>query len=100
MNSKQWTHSELKTAGSYPRWSSSDRLPALGETCAHSSQGSRRRAIFPTTVGMGDGRSFGQALRALDKFIVEQSRRDATQVPDPNSPARRAYERIVAGTAQ
>jgi hypothetical protein len=49
---------------------------------------------------MGDGRSFGQALRALDKFIVEQSRRDATQVPDPNSPARRAYERIVAGTAQ
>jgi hypothetical protein len=49
---------------------------------------------------MGDGRSFGQALRALDKFIVEQGRRDATQVPDPNSPARRAYERIVAGTAQ
>jgi hypothetical protein len=49
---------------------------------------------------MGDGRSFGQALRALDKFIVEQSRRDATQVPDPNSPVRRAYDRIVAGTAQ
>jgi hypothetical protein len=49
---------------------------------------------------MGDGRSFGQALRALDKFIAEQSRRDETQVPDPNSPVRRAYDRIVAGTAQ
>jgi hypothetical protein len=49
---------------------------------------------------MGDGRTFGQALRALDKFIVEQSRRDATQVPDPNSPVRRAYERIVAAPAQ
>jgi hypothetical protein len=49
---------------------------------------------------MGDGRSFGQALRALDKFIAEQSRRDAMQVPDPNSPVRRAYDRIVAGTAQ
>jgi hypothetical protein len=49
---------------------------------------------------MGDGRSFGQAVRALDKFIVEQNRRDASQVPDPNSPVRRAYDRIVAGTAQ
>jgi hypothetical protein len=49
---------------------------------------------------MGDGRSFGQALRALDKFIAEQNRRDAMQVPDPNSPVRRAYDRIVAGTAQ
>jgi hypothetical protein len=49
---------------------------------------------------MGDGRTFGQALRALDKFIVEQSRRDATQVPDPYSPIRRAYERIVAAPAQ
>jgi hypothetical protein len=49
---------------------------------------------------MGDGRTFSQALRALDKFIVEQSRRDAGQVPDPNSPVRRAYDRIVAGTAQ
>jgi hypothetical protein len=39
-------------------------------------------------------------LRALDKFIVEQSRRDASQIPDPNSPTRRAYDRIVAGTAQ
>jgi hypothetical protein len=49
---------------------------------------------------MGDGRTFGQALRALDKFILEQSRRDASQVPDPNSPVRLAYDRIVAGTAQ
>jgi hypothetical protein len=49
---------------------------------------------------MGDGRTFSQALRALDKFIVEQHRRDTEQVPDPNSPVRRAYDRIVAGTAQ
>ena len=54
----------------------------------------------PDDSDMGDGRTFGQALRALDKFIVEQSRRDATQVPDPNSPIRRAYERIVAAPAQ
>jgi hypothetical protein len=45
---------------------------------------------------MGDGRTFGQAVRALDKFIAEQNRRGA-QVPDPDSPVRRAYERIVAG---
>jgi hypothetical protein len=57
-------------------------------------------AQIPDDCGMGDGRTFGQALRALDKFIVEQTRRDATQVPDPNSPVRRAYNRIVAGTAQ
>jgi hypothetical protein len=57
-------------------------------------------ARIPDDCGMGDGRTFGQALRALDKFIVEQSRRDAMQVPDPNSPVRRAYNRIVAGTAQ
>jgi hypothetical protein len=49
---------------------------------------------------MGDGRTFSQAVRALDKFIVEQNRRDTEQVPDPNSPVRRAYDRIVAGTAQ
>jgi hypothetical protein len=49
---------------------------------------------------MGDGRTFGQALRALDKFIVEQTRRDESQVPDPNSPVRRAYDRIVAPAAQ
>jgi len=44
---------------------------------------------------MGDGRTFGQAVRALDKFIAEQNRR-GSQVPDPD-PVRRAYERIVAG---
>jgi hypothetical protein len=49
---------------------------------------------------VGDGRTFGQAIRALDKFIVEQSRRDTLQVPDPNSPVRRAYDRIVAPAAQ
>jgi hypothetical protein len=47
---------------------------------------------------MGDGRTFAQAVRALDKFIVEQNRRQ-TQVPDPDSPVRRAYERIVTGRA-
>ena len=47
---------------------------------------------------MGDGRSFGQSVRALDKFIVEQSRRDAEDVPDPDSPVRHAYDRIVSGT--
>jgi hypothetical protein len=47
---------------------------------------------------MGDGRSFAQAVRALDKFVAEQNRRQ-TQVPDPDSPVRRAYERIVAGNA-
>jgi hypothetical protein len=46
---------------------------------------------------MGDGRTFGQSVRALDKFIVEQNRRDAARVPDPNSPVRRAYDRIVNG---
>lgn len=49
---------------------------------------------------MGDGRTFSQALRALDKFIVEQTRRDESQVPDPNSPVRRAYDRIVSGSTQ
>ncbi len=44
---------------------------------------------------MGDGRSFDQALRALDKLIAEQNRR--ASYPDPESPVRRAYERIVAG---
>jgi hypothetical protein len=57
-------------------------------------------ASIPDDCGMGDGRTFGQAVRALDKFIVEQSRRDAMQVPDPNSPVRRVYDRIVSGTAQ
>ena len=46
---------------------------------------------------MGEGRSFGQAVRALDKFIAEQNRR--SNVPDPDSPVRRAYERIISGNA-
>jgi hypothetical protein len=43
---------------------------------------------------MGDGRTLEQALRALDKLVAEQSRSD---VPDADSPIRRAYERIVNG---
>lgn len=43
---------------------------------------------------MGDGKTFSQAVRALDKFVAEQTRRD--DVPDPNSPIRLAYERIVS----
>jgi hypothetical protein len=49
---------------------------------------------------MGDGRTFGQAVRALDKLMAEQTRRDAAGVPDPDSPIRRAYERLIgAGNA-
>jgi hypothetical protein len=44
---------------------------------------------------MGDGRSFDQAVRALDKFIVEHAR-VRPNVPDPDSPVRLAYERIVS----
>lgn len=43
---------------------------------------------------MGDGRTLEQALRALDKLVVEQARSD---IPDADSPIRRAYERIVNG---
>lgn len=46
-------------------------------------------------MDVGDGRTFDQALRALDKLIAEQNR---ASVPDADSPVRRAYERIVAGT--
>lgn len=46
-------------------------------------------------MSVGDGRTFDQALRALDKLIVEQERRSSA--PDADSPVRRAYERIVAG---
>lgn len=45
-------------------------------------------------MGVGDGRTFDQALRALDKLIAEQTR---ASDPDADSPVRRAYERIVAG---
>ena len=60
--------------------------------------GIRTAGPGPDDLRMGDGRTFAQAVRALDKFIAEQSRRQ-TQVPDPDSPVRRAYERIVAGGA-
>jgi hypothetical protein len=45
---------------------------------------------------MGDGRTFDQAVRQLDKLIVEHAQ-PAPNVPDPNSPVRRAYERIISG---
>jgi hypothetical protein len=48
---------------------------------------------------MGDGRTFDQAVRALDKLIAEHSQA-TTDVPDPNSPIRRAYERLLTGTYQ
>ena len=43
---------------------------------------------------MGDGKTFDQAARAIDKFLAEQTRRDGS--PDPHSPIRLAYERIVS----
>jgi hypothetical protein len=45
---------------------------------------------------VGDGRTFDQAIRALDKFVAERAKAPGN-VPDPNSPVRRAYERIVSG---
>ena len=45
---------------------------------------------------VGDGRTFDQAIRALDKFVAERAKAPGN-VPDPNSPVRRAYERIVRG---
>jgi hypothetical protein len=49
---------------------------------------------------MGDGRTLGQAIRALDKFIAEQGRRETQQVPDPNSAVRRAHGRSAAPAPQ
>ena len=43
---------------------------------------------------MGDGRTLDQAIRALDKFVSERAQAPGN-IPDPNSPVRRAYERIV-----
>jgi hypothetical protein len=43
---------------------------------------------------MGDGRTLDQAIRALDKFVAERAH-TPRNVPDPNSPVRRAYERII-----
>lgn len=45
---------------------------------------------------MGDGRSFDQALRQLDKLIAETAARGEEHHPD-SDPVRRAYERIVSG---
>jgi hypothetical protein len=45
---------------------------------------------------VGDGRTFDQALRALEKFVAERVQAPGN-IPDPNSPVRRAYERIVRG---
>ena len=54
-------------------------------------------AAFPDYgQNVGDGRTFDQALRALDKFVAERAKAPGN-VPDPNSPVRRAYERIVSG---
>jgi hypothetical protein len=48
---------------------------------------------------MGDGRTFDQAVRALDKFIAEHTQA-TSDVPDPDSPVRRAYERLLAGPGE
>jgi hypothetical protein len=45
---------------------------------------------------MGDGRSFDQAVRQLDKLIAETATR-AEPVAAPPDPVRRAYERIISG---
>jgi hypothetical protein len=79
---------------------STDAPPLFGSRACSLVLGIASAWRMPDDCGMGDGRTFGQAVRALDKFIVEQSRRDAPQVPDPHSPVRQAYDRIVAGTAQ
>jgi len=56
------------------------------------------RVCLTTVSGVGDGRTFDQAIRALDKLISERAQAPGN-VPDPNSPIRRAYERIVRGAA-
>jgi hypothetical protein len=49
-------------------------------------------------MGRGDGRTFDQALRLLDRLVEENNRRlNPGGVPDPDSPIRLAYERIVSG---
>jgi hypothetical protein len=45
---------------------------------------------------MGDGRTFDQAVRQLDKLIVEHAQ-TTPNVPDPDSPELRGYERIISG---
>jgi hypothetical protein len=47
---------------------------------------------------VGDGRTFDQAVRSLDRLIVENDRRlNPLGSPDPGSPIRQAYERIASG---
>ena len=55
-----------------------------------------RAALSDYGQNVGDGRTFDQALRALDKFVAERVQAPRN-IPDPNSPVRRAYERIVGG---
>jgi hypothetical protein len=45
---------------------------------------------------MGDGRTFDQALRQLDKLIAETATRSEVFKPEPDL-VRRAYERIISG---
>ena len=45
---------------------------------------------------MGDGRSFYQALRQLDKLIAETEARRDPHEAEPDL-VRRAYERIISG---
>ncbi len=56
-----------------------------------------RRKVRPYGQGMGDGRSFDQAVRALDKLIAERSQ-VGSSLPDQDYAVRRAYERIISGT--
>lgn len=47
---------------------------------------------------MGDGRTFEQAVRSLDRLTRENDRRlNPSGSPDPGSPIRQAYERIASG---
>jgi hypothetical protein len=55
-----------------------------------------RAALSDYGQNVGDGRTFDQAIRALDKFVAERAKAPGN-VPDPYSPVRRAYERIVSG---
>jgi hypothetical protein len=47
---------------------------------------------------VGDGRSFDQAVRQLDKLIAETAGFAPTPATEPD-PVRRAYERIINAAA-
>ena len=53
---------------------------------------------FDDAQRMGDGKTFEQALRALDKLIAEQTRASESHPPEPE-PVRRAYQQIVVSAA-